>query len=99
MTRKLHIENHKELGKIFIHYHGEKLENCNICGNIASFLCDFPVGNDKTCDCKLCNECAEHIGVNLHYCPDHFKIWEDFKNRPDFEEKVTNIINFEDISK
>ena len=44
---------------------------CRVCGHIADRLCDYPVGNDKTCDSALCQEHARNIKGNLDYCPEH----------------------------
>ncbi len=45
--------------------------NCRICGCFADKLCDYPVGNDKTCDSAMCQDCAVHIKGDLDYCPEH----------------------------
>lgn len=50
------------------------------CGALAGYLCDYPVGQDRTCDRALCRACAErgHAGEDLHYCPDHRAQWLDW---------------------
>lgn len=34
-------------------------------------LCDFPTGAGKTCDKRLCDGCAVHVGPDADHCPDH----------------------------
>lgn len=51
-------ENGKTIGFIC----GDLGEHCIECGAIADSLCDYLVGNDKTCDRHLCEEHAKQIG-------------------------------------
>lgn len=44
----------------------------NGCATPAEVLCDWPVGQGKTCDRKLCRRCAKRVGDNLDYCPGHW---------------------------
>jgi hypothetical protein len=57
------------------------------CGYLAEFLCDFPMGDGKTCDALLCPDCAmslvaeltplkerRHGLDDLHLCPAHYAI-------------------------
>lgn len=55
----------------FICAHGRSREKCWKCGRPASLLCDYPVGEGKTCDKPLCRACAIHVGHDRDYCPDH----------------------------
>lgn len=48
---------------------------CKCCGFLADKLCDYPIGNDKTCDGALCDKCAVKIRGDIDYCPDHAKQW------------------------
>lgn len=50
---------------------------CRICGHLSTKLCDFPVGDDKTCDSALCEQHSLSRSGDLDYCPEHEK---DFKN-------------------
>lgn len=38
--------------------------HCNFCGEdyYGGKLCDFPVGNGRTCDAQMCDECARTLG-------------------------------------
>ncbi len=44
---------------------------CHYCGKPSTTLCDYPMGNGKTCDKAMCNNCKTHIGRDLDVCKDH----------------------------
>ena len=44
---------------------------CSVCHRIGSKLCDWPVGNGKTCDRPLCDACAVSGGKEIDFCPSH----------------------------
>ena len=45
---------------------------CEVCrNNRHTKLCDFPTGRKRTCDKKLCGQCAHHSAPDLDYCPEH----------------------------
>lgn len=71
------IRNKK--GEIVGFVHGEKLKACSECGIIADNLCDFPIGNNKTCDALLCDMHAHPIAENKHLCPIHSAIFKTNK--------------------
>jgi len=50
---------------------GSAITPCNRCGESADYLCDFPVGDGKTCDLPLCGFHACEIGEEIHFCPIH----------------------------
>jgi hypothetical protein len=70
---------------------GRKRLTCRFCHRIYNIddgkLCDFPVGNGKTCDAQMCSQCARTIGSQhtdmgggfkklndtVDYCPIHAK--------------------------
>lgn len=60
--------------------HGDLGEPCTDCGGVNDVLCDYPVGNGKTCDRKICEECSPPVAPNLHYCKPHRAEWERFKS-------------------
>lgn len=51
----------------------KKAPRCLYCGreNAGTILCDFDVGNGRTCDRAMCPGCAVHVGPNRDHCPDH----------------------------
>jgi hypothetical protein len=38
---------------------------------LAGLLCDYPVGNGKTCDKPMCAKHSTSGGKDIDYCPDH----------------------------
>ena len=46
------------------------------CGIAADFLCDWPVGDGKTCDARLCVVCAREIGEDRHACEIHWHMFQ-----------------------
>ena len=54
------------------------LEPICSCGYVADYLCDWPVGDGKTCDLPLCEVCAHEIGDDKHACEIH---WHEFQHR------------------
>lgn len=64
------------------------------CGGVTAMLCDYPVGQDKTCDKRLCRECGHHIGPDTDYCGDHFKEWEMFRESGGVVEVLQNVLPF-----
>lgn len=49
---------------------GLDVEQCG-CGRGADVLCDYPIGEGKTCDIRLCETCAAHVGVDHDLCQIH----------------------------
>lgn len=49
-----------------------KKQKCAACGELAHVvLCDFPVAEGKTCDVRVCRQCAAHQEPDTDYCPQH----------------------------
>lgn len=46
------------------------------CGAVHDLLCDWPIGDGKTCDLPMCPDHAREIGVNRHLCLIHHGIWQ-----------------------
>lgn len=44
---------------------------CAYCGKPHTSLCDYPVGNNKTCDKPMCDYCRVIIGDNIDVCREH----------------------------
>jgi hypothetical protein len=45
------------------------------CGGVGDSLCDWPIGDGKTCDLPLCDDHARAVGMDRHMCPVHYPIW------------------------
>lgn len=49
-----------------------KPKRCKFCTHgTGAMLCDFTVGQGKTCDAPMCERCATEVGLDLHHCPTH----------------------------
>lgn len=62
-----------EGGKVgaFVRYSGPRRKKCQTCGvRWHTKLCDFKAAG-KTCDKRLCDECAIPDGKDLDFCPSH----------------------------
>jgi len=56
----------------------ESLGLCHWCTKPATALCDYPMGDGKTCSLSLCDEHRvrqrdEHGSVDVDFCPIHAK--------------------------
>ena len=63
-----------EWGKVHAQINCKKSERpatCSICGFVADYLCDYPVGENKTCDAPMCIRHRNNIGEELDYCNTH----------------------------
>ena len=61
---------------IFIN--GDLGPHCTECAAPSENLCDYPVGEDKTCDRPLCDEHSRGVAHDVHYCRGHFIMWNDY---------------------
>jgi hypothetical protein len=64
------------------------------CGDLADVLCDYPVGNDKTCDANLCSRCAPEIAPNINYCDGHLQMWKAYRETKGDERVLENVLPF-----
>ena len=64
-------ESHTRNGTFRIH--GDLGDHCADCSDVASVLCDFPIGGDLTCDRKVCERHARVVGDDMHYCLTHHR--------------------------
>lgn len=58
--------------------HGRPIRQCLA---ISAFLCDWPLESGGTCDAPLCEDHANQVGRNRHYCPNHFARYRE--NEPE----------------
>lgn len=49
------------------------------CAASTSFLCDYPIGDLKTCDLALCGSHAYEVAADTHYCPNHLLLWQELR--------------------
>ena len=79
-----------EGGSIFLC--GDLGEHCAECSAVGDVLCDFPVGEAKTCDRILCEAHSHIVGQNLHYCQTHYQMWQEFKDKGGVDEALRNVV-------
>jgi len=63
---------------------GSGIAPCSVCGDLATALCDYPVGPNKTCDVPLCEKHRIKQGVEwqeIDFCPTHVLIAEGKINK------------------
>jgi hypothetical protein len=68
--------------------------HCADCGAVSDNLCDYPVGDDKTCDRSLCDEHSHQVGIDIHYCDTHKKHWDKFKRVGGVKADLENVVPF-----
>lgn len=73
---------------------GDLGPHCADCAAVGDLLCDYPVGDGKTCDRPMCDDHAHEIGPELHYCEAHYQMWRDFKDRGGVDEALRNVVAF-----
>ena len=78
---------------------GDFGNHCNDskCNWFSSYLCDYPVGNDKTCDRSLCGDHAFLVAPDMHYCAAHYNQWIDFKNKGGVKKELENVVPFKKV--
>ena len=64
------------------------------CMWVADCLCDFPVGNGKTCDRPVCEDHAYEVAPDIHYCAPHYNEWMKFKNDGGVKEVLENVVPY-----
>lgn len=73
---------------------GQLGEHCLQCGDVAGYLCDYPVGRGKTCDRPLCEYHAVEIGPGIHYCPTHYAVWKKFRDGGGVVRELKNVLPY-----
>jgi len=66
------------------------------CADVGTLLCDYPVGDGKTCDMYLCDGHAFEVAPNIHYCPGHALMWREFKASGGVQRELENVVPFKD---
>lgn len=73
---------------------GEFGPHCRHCMAVGDYLCDYPVGKDKTCDAPICGTHAAEVAPELHYCPAHLPMWEAFRASGGVQRELANVVPF-----
>jgi len=61
-----------------IHIRGDLGPHCTECAAPGENLCDYPVGDGKTCDRPLCDDHCTEVTKDIHYCRGHFIMWREY---------------------
>lgn len=77
-------------GKLGPHCAAEK------CAASTQYLCDYPVGDGRTCDLPLCASHAYEVAPNVHYCPGHLTLWKAFKDSGGVKLELENVVPYKD---
>lgn len=64
------------------------------CGAASDNLCDYPVGDGKTCDMPICAWHSCEVAPNVHYCPGHVKLWTEFRDSGSVQRELKNVVPF-----
>jgi hypothetical protein len=64
------------------------------CSDVSDYLCDYPVGEGKTCDLPVCQSHAYEVATNIHYCPSHLELWVKFSGSGGAEKALKNVEAF-----
>lgn len=76
------------------HICGDLGPHCSNCGDGGVNLCDYPVGDGKTCDRSLCNYHSAEVAPDVHYCPAHHAEWVEFKAAGGVKRELENVVPF-----
>lgn len=68
----------RERGAALMHINGDLGPHCTECAAPSENLCDYPVGDGKTCDRPLCDEHSKGVASDTHYCRDHWIMWNEY---------------------
>ena len=65
-------------------------KRCCYCGWISGYLCDWKIGEGKTCDLPICEVHALEVGPDEHLCPTHQETWKAFQAEREAAGQTTN---------
>lgn len=89
-----YIERLKDGGTVFMC--GDLGPQCAAekCAAATDYLCDYPVGDGKTCDLPLCDSHAYEVAPNIHYCPGHLTLWAEFRKSGGVQAELENVVPY-----
>lgn len=71
---------------------GDLGKHCSDCMRPAENLCDYPVGDDITCDRVICDKHSNTVGDNMHYCSQHYQQWREYLKNGDHNAKLLDVL-------
>jgi hypothetical protein len=87
-----YIERTSDGGKMFIC--GDLGPHCRDCSAVGDYLCDYPVGEGKTCDAPMCETHASEVAPNTHYCAGHMALWAAYRESGAVERELENVVPY-----
>ena len=87
---RIYDKNRKPAG----HLCGDLGPHCAECGDVGTQLCDYPVGDGKTCDRPVCEFHATEVAPNVDYCPAHHAEWKAFRDAGGVKRELENVVPF-----
>jgi hypothetical protein len=73
---------------------GDLGPHCRDCAAVGILLCDFPIGDGKTCDAALCSRHGTEVAPDIHYCPGHYEQWKEWRETAGIDDALRNVIPF-----
>ncbi len=73
---------------------GDLGPHCADCGAASDNLCDYPVGDGKTCDRSICEYHSHEVAPNTHYCDQHYAEWKAFVASGGVRVALENVVPF-----
>ena len=68
--------------------------NATDCTWVSEYLCDYPVGEGKTCDRTLCAEHAYEVAPGVQYCGPHYNEWAKFRTSGGVKKELENVVPY-----
>ena len=87
-----YVERFKDGGTLFLC--GNLGPPCAACDASSGYLCDYPVGEERTCDLPLCASHAYAVAPNINYCPGHLAVWQAFRDSGGVTAALENVVPF-----
>jgi hypothetical protein len=57
-----------------------EMPHCFSCAWVADYFCDYPVGDDKTCDRPMCQDHRHSVSPEIDYCGTHYPEWCKYRD-------------------
>jgi len=89
-----YLEVKKRSGNSPFFIHGDLGEHCSDCADVGDLLCDYPVGDGKTCDRLMCEDHSHEIAPDVHYCEHHYGEWRKFVESGGIDAALKNVVAF-----
>ena len=94
-----YFERRKDGGIMFLC--GDLGQHCAAgeCAAVSGYICDYPVGEGRTCDLPLCASHAYEVVPNIHYCQGHLLLWKEFRDSGGVQRELENVVPYKDDKK